>query len=97
GEYPTLREINKYFQPGRIGSARYMQQGSSYRRGRVYLSSKGEVQGGSSFDHFVARNNLIKTNCNLLLTESTDDLKSAAEIAQNRGITPILLERLDRI
>ena len=96
-EYPRLVEINKYYNPGKIGSARYIQEFSACRRGRVYLSQKGVMQRDRSFNRFILEDNSTKANVNLLITESSEDLQRASEIAQSKGLTPIILERLDKL
>ncbi|MEK6819239.1 MAG: hypothetical protein AABY10_04895 [Nanoarchaeota archaeon] len=97
GDYPTFKEINKYFQPGRIGTARYVKQDSSNTEGKAYINSRTICTSSDlSFNSFVVGFPLTKTNSGLLLTESPDDLQRASEIAQKFRVVPIILERLDQ-
>lgn len=91
---PTLFEIRKYFSPGKMIMVPYFRDGSSNSHGRAIVGGGGHYFQRNSINRFVKRVVEHNPGSRLVVVESDEDLEKVIESVREKGLVPILMERL---
>lgn len=94
GEYPTLHEINKYYDPGQMLWALFIEKNTLNSEGGIKITSKGKRKIG--FDLYNIKRYLPYpySGSRVVLTENEKTMKKMYAIIINSDLQPIVMEPL---
>ena len=91
---PTLNEINQYYDPGDMPIVAYLKHGSTTRRGRRWITSRGAISKSDNFARLMRYLPDPHRASRVILAGSEEELERITKVILDYGLVPVRMEPL---
>ncbi len=95
-QYPTLKEINKYYDPGRMPQAVYIAKDSNKYKGRVAITPTDVWEIKRAYNRILKKLPDPKRASRIILGENQEIIQIFSEKIKEKGLVPIVMEPLNQ-
>jgi len=95
GAYPTIKEVNEYYDPGNPRVLAYFMKNWNRRNGRTLVAPSNKLMRVGSYSSALNNKHFrVDWTTQLVIVESKDQLEELVEIIKKHKLTPIVMDRL---